>query len=244
MTTDPADAPDVIPGVARLKCLPTYIVLDTSYSMKAHTDLLNESLRRVHRAAYHDPQISDFAHMSIIVFNSEPHLALPMSDIRQVTKLPRVACSGSTEYAKVFDLLRDRINADVPALRNANRLILRPTVFLMTDGAPTDGMRAGDLPPVADDRIWKASLSRLVDPAWERRPHVITFGFGDANEQVLGTVATLQAFIASEQANQAEALREVFAFLIRTLSISANSGNLNVPTEMDGFRTVPLEDIR
>ena len=243
MTTDPADAPDIIPGAARLKCLPTYIVLDTSYSMKEHTDLLNESLRRVHRAAYHDPQISDFAHMSIIVFNSAPHLALPMSDIRQVTKLPRVVCSGSTEYAKVFDMVRERIDEDVPALRNANRLILRPAVFLMTDGAPTDGMRPEDKPPVADERIWKASLSRLVDPAWERRPHVVTFGFGQANERVLGTVATLQAFIATAQGHEAEALREVFAFLVKTLSISASSGQLNVPTEMEGFRSVPLEDI-
>ncbi len=243
MTDDP-EAPVVIPGAARLKCLPTYLVLDTSYSMKDQADLLNESLRRVHRAAYHDPQISDFAHMSIILFNSAPHLALPMSDIRQVTKLPRVACSGSTEYGKVFDLVRERIDADVPALRAANRMILRPAVFLMTDGAPTDGMRADDNPPATDDRIWKASLSRLIDPAWERHPHIITFGFGEANETVLGTVATLQAFIATERADQAEALREVFAFLIKTLSISANSGSLSVPTEMDGFRSVPLEDIR
>jgi uncharacterized protein YegL len=243
MTTDPEYSPDVVLGEVRLKCLPTYIVLDTSASMQKYVDLLNESLQQVHKVAYQDPQISEFAHISIIVFNTEAHLALPMSDISQVSKLPRVGCGGRTEFAEVFDLIRERIDVDVPALRAADRLVLRPAVFLMTDGAPTDGIVAGEYHR-RDDRIWKAALSRLVDPTWERRPHVITFGFGDADESVLGTVATLQAFIAEEGANQSEALTDVFTFLLRTLSISASQSSLTVPTSMEGYRSVPLEDIR
>ena len=192
----------IISGSAKLKCLPTYLVLDTSASMKDHTDLLNESLRSVHRAAYHNPRISEFAHMSIVSFNTDAHLALPMTNIRQVTKLPLVSCSGMTEYAKAFDLIRERIDVDIPALNAMNRRVLRPAVFFMTDGAPSDGAKPGDPKVTPDHRVWQQALSRLIDPAWERRPHIITFGFGQANASILGQVATLQAFAAADPRNQ------------------------------------------
>ncbi|MBS2965982.1 hypothetical protein KGA66_23250 [Actinocrinis puniceicyclus] len=241
MTTDSDYSPDVIRGEVRLKCLPTYIVLDTSSSMNDHVELLNKSLQDLHKVTYQNPEISEFAHISIIVFNTEAHLALPMSDISQVTQLPRVGCGGRTEYAKVFERLRERIDIDVPALRAADKLVLRPAVFFMTDGAPTDGFT--EQSRQTDERIWKAALSRLVDPDWERHPHVVTFGFGSANEHVLGTVATLQAFIAEDGADQSDALTDVFTFLLRTLSISATRNNFVVPTAMEGYRAVELEEI-
>ena len=230
-------------GRAKLKCLPTYLVLDTSASMKNHADLLNESLRSVHRAAYQNPRISDFAHMSIISFNSEAHLGLPMTDIRQVTKLPRVACSGMTEYAKAFNLIRQRIEVDVPALDALGRRVLRPAVFFMTDGAPSDGVRPGDPNMTPDHRVWQVALGKLIDPDWERRPHIITFGFGQANASVLGQVATLQAFVAADGSRQDESLRKVFTSLVATLAASANTGGLRLPDQVDGFREVPLETI-
>jgi uncharacterized protein YegL len=246
VTTNPDELPVIIPGSARLKCLPTYLVLDTSSSMEEHTELLNECLRSVHRAAYQDPDVSAFAHMSIIVFNSDPFLVLEMTDIRKVKKLPRLACSGLTEYAKAFNLVRERIDVDVPALVAANRHVLRPAVFFMTDGLPTDGMDPDAKEPNADHRIWKASLNRLVDENWERHPHVVTFGFGQANESVLGMIATLRAFLAENPAgeDESESLKKVFTTLIKTLTASAVKGQLQVPTDISGFRSVPIEDIR
>lgn len=230
-------------GTAKLKCLPTYLVLDTSNSMSPHVNLLNDSLRSVHRAAYSSPQISAFAHMSIISFNTDAHLALPMTDIRKVTRLPVVGCSGLTEYAKVFDLIRYRIDLDVEALNQQNRRVLRPAVFFMTDGAPSDGAKPGDPKLIADDRVWQAALRRLVDPSWKRRPHIVTFGFGQANERVLGQIANLQAFVAADRRNQDESLRKVFATLVATLAASASAGGLRMPSQVDGFREVPLETV-
>ena len=231
----------IIAGSAKLKCLPTYLVLDTSASMKNHADLLNESLRSVHRAAYQNPRISEFAHMSIVSFNTDAHLALPMTDIRQVTRLPVVSCSGRTEYAKAFDLIRQRIDVDIASLNGMNRRVLRPVVFFMTDGAPSDGAKPGDPKLTPDHQVWRQSLARLIDPAWDRRPHIITFGFGQANASILGQVATLQAFAAADPRNQEESLRKVFASLVATLAASANSGGLRLPEQVDGFREVPLE---
>lgn len=244
MSTNPEN-PEVIGGSTRLKCLPTYLVLDTSSSMEPFADLLNECLREVHRVAYQDPDIPDFAHMSIISFNTDPHLVLPMSNIRKVKKLPRLACGGLTSYAKAFDLVRERINEDVPALAGAHRRVQSPALFFMTDGLPTDGMNPDDQPPRPDPRIWKAALSRLTDPAWERRPHIISFGFGNADASVLGTIGTLQAFIADSlhEGREREALKKVFATLLKTLSGSATAGSLQVPTNIPGFVSVPIRDI-
>lgn len=237
------DTADVIPGVARLKCLPTYIVLDTSQSMTNHTGLLNESLKNVHKAAYFDPRIAAFAHMSIIAFNTDAHLVLPMKAINEVPALPRVECSGLTEYAKVFTLLRQRIEIDVPVLKTADRQVLRPAVFFLTDGAPTDGRKPSDNPQRTDARIWRAALERLVDPSWSTHPHIIAFGVGSANESVLREVATLQAFVALDPANQVAALRNVFTTLVKTLTMSAVKGQLNFPTEIEGFRSVLVEEV-
>lgn len=237
------DDADVIPGVARPKCLPTYIVLDTSKSMTEHTALLNESLKNVHRAAAFAPQVAAFAHMSIAAFNSEAHLVLPMTDINQVPALPRVACSGRTEYAKVFSLLRERIEIDVPALKAAGRRVLRPAVFFLTDGSPTDGWNAADNRPRTDPAIWRAALRRLLDPSWSEHPNILAFGVGSANASVLKEVATLQAFIAKDPANQVESLRKVFTTLVKTLTMSATNGQLNFPSQIDGFLSVLAEEM-
>ncbi|WP_051450483.1 vWA domain-containing protein [Actinospica robiniae] len=242
MIHDRGEEPVVIAGAAKPKCLPTYLVLDTSDSMKPYTDLLNDSLKFVHRAAYHDPEISQYAHISIVVFNNEASVALPMSDISEVDRLPRVACGGITEYAKAFDLIRERIEVDVPNLLAAGLQVQRPVVFFMTDGLPTDGMRQGD--KNGDERIWRDAFARLTDESWDRHPHVVAFGFGKARSSVIAAVATLQAFIAEQAQDQAESLRELFSFLVKSLSASATRGVLQVPEVMDGFRSVELEYMR
>src|SRR5215468_9658535 len=126
------------PTQSRVKCLPTYVLLDTSSSMKPAEDVLNETLEHLYTELIMSPRISEFAHISIISFNTEAHVVLPMTDIQQVTALPQLGCSGVTDFGKAFRQLRACIEEDVPALRSAGRAVLRPLAFLLTDGQPTD----------------------------------------------------------------------------------------------------------
>ena len=65
-------------GATQVKCLPVYIVLDTSSSMKKHEQLLNDSIERLYDELVTSPRVSDFVQLSIISFNTKAEVVLPM----------------------------------------------------------------------------------------------------------------------------------------------------------------------
>lgn len=213
----------------KAKCLPTYLLLDTSGTMKAHENTLNDTLEHVYLSLVESPRVAEFAHVSIISFNTAPHLVLEMTDIEEIQAVPALSCGGLTNFGSAFDLLSERINIDVPTLKSAGMAVLRPAVFLLTDGLPTD----------AD--TWAARFAALVDPAWSRRPHVITFGFGDATSESIGGMATKAAFLAKDNVQQKEALTSMLTTLLNTLVASAPAGELVIPTDLPGFERVPVD---
>jgi uncharacterized protein YegL len=217
-------------GNVKAKCLPTYLLLDTSGSMLPFADTLNKTLDHLYDTVVKSPRVSEFAHISIISFNTSAHVVLPMMDIEQVTALPEVMCGGGTRYGDAFSLVHERIDVDVPALNDAGRAVLRPAVFFLTDGNPTD-----------EEGSWTEAYSRLVDPTWRRRPHVITYGFGAANSDILGRIATKAAFLADEQLDQQEALAGVLSSMLQSLVTSARADQLLIPTDVPGFISVPVE---
>lgn len=210
-----------------LTCLPTYLVIDASSSMTPHQGVLNATLARLHQSLAMNPRVSEFAHVCVIAFSTDPHLVIPMTEMDRVPVMPEVICAGSTEYGKAFDLVRQCIETDVSALRTAGWQVLRPAVFFLTDGAPTD-------------RDWKSRFDRLVDPNWSRRPHVIAYGFGAANPQVLRQVYTKMAFLA-DGSDSDSALSEAITSLLNTLISSSERGGLTLPTQTAGFRTIAID---
>lgn len=217
------------------KGLPTYVVLDTSNSMTPFKDLLNETLTEIVDTLYSSPKVSDFIHLSILSFNSAPHVVLEMEEIGQLTALPTVTCGGRTNFDPLFRLLRDRIGRDLPALSAKGVKVLRPVVFLLTDGSPTD------TPPGS----WQSSLTALTDADWRPHPHIIGYGFGDASETVLKRMSTLAAYIAEKgrQDDNKKALSSALSSLLNSLVVSAQAERLLVPEEVAGFKSVPLDYI-
>jgi uncharacterized protein YegL len=141
-------------------CLPTYVVIDASSSMKPHEAVLNATLSRLHYNLATNPRVSEFARVCVIAFSTDVHVVIPMSDMEQVPAMPEVICGGRTEYGKTFDQLRQCIEQDVSNLRTQQFSVLRPTIFFLTDGGPTDAH-------------WQTSFRTLVDRSWPRHPHVI-----------------------------------------------------------------------
>jgi uncharacterized protein YegL len=215
----------------RRKGLPTYLVLDTSGSMKPFEQLLNATLTEVVDTLYASPRVAEFIHLSIVSFNTRPHVVLPMTDISQLTGLPVVECQGRTQYGAMFDLLRDRIDGDIGGLQAGGVQAYRPVVFLLTDGIPSDG------------GTWRSSFAALRDPGWRRRPGLVSYGFGTASEAVLEEVSTLAAYIAEpgrEEENK-KALSRALTSVMRTLVASASAQQLQLPHEVEGYKSVPLE---
>lgn len=210
------------------KCLPTYLVVDASASMQPFEGLLNHTLDQVHTTLSQSPRISEFAYMSIVAFASRPQVVIEMTDLENVPVMPQVVCSGGTDYGAVFTLLRQRIDADVDELNRQGRAVLRPAVFFLTDGAPTD-------------RNWEPAFRALADTGWKRHPHVITYGFGSAPEAVLSRVATKAAFLARPGVDHTEALTSAISSLLNSLVASSRVEALQIPQSAEGFVTLPIE---
>lgn len=210
------------------KCLPTYLVVDASASMQPYEDLLNETLEQVHTTLAESPRISEFAYMSIVAFANNPQVVIEMTDLESVPGMPQVICSGGTNYGGVFDLLRQRIDIDVDELNAQGRAVLRPAVFFLTDGGPTD-------------KHWDKAFRALVDPAWKRHPHVIAYGFGSAPEEVLSRVATKAAFLASPGVDHSQALTTAISSLLNSLVASSRSEVLQIPQSAEGFVSLAVE---
>ncbi|MFD7577591.1 VWA domain-containing protein [Kitasatospora sp. NPDC059817] len=207
-------------------CLPTYVVIDASSSMKPHEAVLNATLSRLHYNLATNPRVSEFARVSVVAFSTDVHVVIPMSDMEQVPSMPEVICGGGTEYGKAFDQLRQSIEQDVSSLRAQQYSVLRPAIFFLTDGAPTDAR-------------WQESFRRLVDRNWPRHPHVIAYGFGAARRDVLKEVATKALFIA-DGSDTESALSGAITGLLNTLIASSQTGQMHIATDVKGFEYVQV----
>ncbi|MER5437550.1 VWA domain-containing protein [Streptomyces sp. NPDC002790] len=207
-------------------CLPTYVVIDASSSMKQHEAVLNATLARLHYNLATNPRVSEFARVCVVAFSTDVHVVIPMSDMEQVPVMPEVICGGRTEYGKTFDRVRECIEQDVSDLRTQNLDVLRPTVFFLTDGVPTDAH-------------WRDPFRTLVNRDWPRHPHVIAYGFGGAQRDVLEQVATKALFIA-DGSDTESALSAAITGLLNTLIASSQSGHMRIDTNVQGFNYVEV----
>jgi uncharacterized protein YegL len=219
----------------KVNCLPVYIVIDTSQSMSSFEDVLNDTIESLYDDLITSPRISDFAHVSILSYNTDAEVVLQMTDVQSMSALPQLQCGGVTNFVKALRLLRERIEADVPQLNSAGREVLRPVAFLLTDGMPTD--ETGHL-----SDHWKSDYAALVDKGYRRHPNVVPFGYGAATAEILNEVATIPgaAFLAKE-GGTADALKKIIPALLNTLVASARDNELRLPAEVDGFIRVSPE---
>lgn len=215
---------------SRINCLPVYIVIDSSSSMIDFEDLLNQSVETLYYELRHSPRILEFAHVSIISFNTTAEVLVQMTGITAMSQLPQLRCDGITDLGGALRLVRERIDHDIPLLTAADRQVLRPVVFLLTDGWPTD--RSGN----ADDEAWKVDYAALVDPEWRRRPNVVPFGYGDAPTHVLQALATIDgAAFRAVDGVVVGAIEKIIPTLLNTLVASARHNELRLPANIEGF---------
>lgn len=219
----------------KIKCLPVYIVIDTSYSMTPYEDVLNQTIETLYDTLITSPRIADFAHISILSYNTEAEVVLQMTDLQTMDVLPQIGCGGVTDFVKALQLLRQRIEEDVTLLSNAGRDVLRPVAFLLTDGQPTD-----DQGHPSDN--WKEEYEALVDKSYRRHPNLVPFGYGAATANMVTSISTIRgaAFLAKD-GGTGEALRKIIPALLNTLVASARDNELRLPTEVDGFIRVSPE---
>jgi uncharacterized protein YegL len=218
--------------------LPFYLVCDESGSMRGEPlRVINASLPDIHSEVGSNPVVADKARFCIIGFSGSARIVLPLSDLSNVTEIPRLGYrAGGTHYGAAFQMLSDAIEDDVWQLKAGGHQVYRPAVFFLSDGRP-------------NDKNWRSAYERVIDAEWPLHPNILAFGFGKATPAILQRVATVQAFIAEPGMGPAAALREFAGSLIRSIVNSTSRANadtglvLAVPEHVPGFTTLAADPI-
>ncbi|MGK5441814.1 vWA domain-containing protein [Micromonospora sp. URMC 105] len=192
--------------------LPVYLTLDVSSSMHWLMGELNNAIERVVSEISTDSIAASRLRLCVISFSHDARIELPLSDVRRVDHLPTLVAHGDTNYSAVFKLLKQKIEEDVATLKHEQHTVLRPLVLFITDGAPVD-------------RDWMIHLGALQDEGFRSRPNMAAFGMGDADPEVLQTIATRReyAFLSRVQTNPGTAIRALFSSLASSMTASGRS---------------------
>jgi uncharacterized protein YegL len=224
----------------RYSVFPFYICLDTSASMAgAPIASVNEQMPLLRASVGEDPAVAEVIRLGIVTFSDVARSVLPLCDLSLVEAVPEVAAQGRTSYAAAFDHLRQVIEDDYTKSRAAGDRWYRPAVIFISDGRPTD-----------EPEKWRAALARLTDPTWKRRPNVLAFGFGQADQEILAAVTSNlpnRAFIAAEGSEPASVVPELLKGLIQSIVSSSASvyegAALLVPPDLPSMHAIPVDQL-
>jgi uncharacterized protein YegL len=100
---------------------------------------VNVGLRAMVSALRQDPYALESVHLSLITFDSEARVILPLTSLDQV-QLPdiQVPGSGPTFLGAALALLIERVDKEVQKSTSDVKGDWRPLLFVMTDGSPSD----------------------------------------------------------------------------------------------------------
>jgi uncharacterized protein YegL len=212
--------------------LPFYIVCDESASMEYNggIDAINEGIPELHSVIASDPLVDDKARICLIAFSDDAQVLLPLSHASDIEEMPGVTAQGATSYGSVFRLLKSQIGTDISLFKADGFKVLRPTVFFMSDGEPTDD--------------WEQDHQALTDKSTNpHAPNIIAFGVDQCNHATIKEVATFAAMAMESGASAGTALKEVIRGIADSIVASASSSTptLVIPEDIEGMISLPLD---
>ena len=160
-----------------MRRLPIYLLIDTSGSMYGEPiEAVNTGLQALVSSLKRDPQALETAYLSIITFDNEAKLVLPLTSVAELQlpdlKAPR---SGGTMTGMALELLCQRVDAEVRTQSADVKRDWKPLLFIMTDGAPSDTQKYNEFVPECQKRGFaaitacaagmKANIDKLKDLA-------------------------------------------------------------------------------
>lgn len=219
-------------GEPRGVVLPFYLLADKSGSMDRVIGEVNTGLSGTLDALESHPMTASKVRFSVIGFNNQADVVLPMSDLREVEAMEELVASGGTSYAAAFRLLKSIIEADVRSLKEQGYMVHRPAVFFLSDGVPTDSIYE-----------WETALAELTSSSFPAHPNIIAFGMGDADERVIAKVATKDgfAFRHAGSSDLGQAVADFMEALTRSIIASGSAVAQGQPLQIPkpaGFLTI------
>lgn len=191
--------------------LPVYLVVDTSGSLIQEIDAINQGLASLFESLSLQAIVADTVRIALVQFSSDATLAIPLTAVSDIKVTPSLQAHGRTNYGAAFSLVRQLIPSDVGELRAADVRVLRPMMFFMTDGYPTDA--------------WEVALRELHSPNFRERPTIVAIGFGTADPNILREVGgdKGRAFMISDTIDIRNAVDSISTALTSMLTSTVQS---------------------
>jgi len=196
---------------------PVFLLIDVSASMAGEAmDAVNAALPDLKKEIEADPTVGEIAQIGIVTFSDEGRTVLPLSDLAEVD-IPEIMVEGGTNFAAGFEEVKRAIDTGLHAMPKGTPFY-RPVVFFMSDGMHQSR------------QDWRPARADLLN--WKLAPEIVTFGFGDAQDEGLRQVTTHYAFKARGN-SPADQVREIMHALLG--SIVTTSRSFTDPSKADGL---------
>jgi uncharacterized protein YegL len=152
--------------------LPVYLLIDCSESMiGGGIEAVRSGLSAMLSKLRADPHALDTVCLSVITFDAEARVAVPMTPLLDFQE-PQLNIKPGTALGAALTLLANRIQSEVRKTSRDTKGDFRPLVLLLTDGQPGDD--------------WQTPLSRIGVQIKPRPANIYAIGCGtDVDYSVL-----------------------------------------------------------
>ncbi len=159
---------------------PVVLVLDVSASMEgAPIEALNAGLATFKFDVEQDALAALRVEVAIITFGAKVHLLQDFITVDDFTA-PVLATSGKTPLGEALNLGLEILEKRKKTYQAANIGYYRPWMFLITDGAPTDG------------ETWKQGAAKIQELVNNNKLSFFTIGVEGADQDILARLAPHQ----------------------------------------------------
>ncbi|MFB2538207.1 MULTISPECIES: VWA domain-containing protein [unclassified Acinetobacter] len=208
-----------------MRRLPVYILLDTSGSMRGEPiSSVNVGLQSMLSALRQDPYALESVYLSIITFDMQAQVYLPLTPLDQV-QLSQidVPSAGATFMGAALELLAERANQEIIKSTDEQKGDWRPLLFLMTDGSPSDVYAYDQMLPVIKNLNFASIIACAAGPKAKV----------DSLQKLTDQVVVLDTMDASS-----------FASFFKWVSASVVAGSNSAGVSQDGALPPPPPEVQ